>query len=257
MDFQRHGSNDAAALRKLWRHWRLGLFLVGLMLEVLLVAVVLWGVPSLRAGCLGALEHFFSPEKTQIRDDFFTYVEKTVQVNKLVLLERHSREEVSRRINKTYALPGLEQYGSISGSATVAIRCPVTMTYYVDLQEPWQFQLRDGWLTVHAPPIRIAPPNIGIGQIERRVESGWLVFGENEYLHQLEKELQLELWSAAMRPENLAHYRNECRQALEKFLLTWVIGSQYRINGITIIFSGEHDQSATAIPAAEPEATAE
>ena len=210
-------------------------------LLLLLIAAGILLPPVWRLGCRGAemISRAFHPlSETRITDDFFAYAEKTVRVNKLVLLERHSREEISRRIDKTYALPGLEQY-HLSSSAVVTIRCPVTMTYYVDLQEPWQLRLQGGRLLVFTPPIRIAPPIIDIGRIERRIDSGWLVFGEGDYLRQLERELQVDLRSLAMRPENLNRYRGECRQSLEKFLRTWVLNSSYPVTGITIVFPGD------------------
>ncbi len=175
--------------------------------------------------------------KTDINDEFHTFLEKTVRVNKLVLLERRSTELVTRRIDQTYALPGLERF-SVSDQATINIRCHVAMTYYVDLREKWQLKLQDSCLRVVAPPIRIAPPAIDPGRIEREINGGWLVFGEAAMLKQLEKELQTQLRAAAMQPVNLERHREECRKSLEDFIRTWLLNSHHKILRLNITFSG-------------------
>ncbi len=183
-------------------------------------------------------KQFFPATVTTVTDEFQTFAEKRIPVSKLILLERRSREKVTRKIDQTYSVPWLEQY-ALSGHASVNIRCPVMLQYYVNLDEKWRLELHDSHLVVVAPPIRIGTPVIDMGNVEREINGSWLIFGEEQMLRQLEKELQVELRCAAMQPINLECYRDDCRRSLEKFIRTWLVGSNYHVNNIEIIFSGE------------------
>ena len=233
-----------------WRHRRNGCLAVGCLLCALTVAGIFYGGNRLITS-LQYMHHALIPvSNTTLTTEFRCYAEKKQQVGKLILLERRSMEEIIRTITTQYALPGLPQAG-ISSQATVSIRCPVNLIYYVDLQEKWDFRLSGKRLEVMAPPIRIAPPSIDPGRIERNITGGWLVFGEAAQLAALEKELLVTLRLRAMREENLAPFRNDCRQALEKFIRNWMMNSPHQIKTIAIRFNGEMGKVQDYTPKSE------
>ena len=174
--------------------------------------------------------------RLDIATSFRSYAERSLKVNKLILLERRSNEEIRRDFTRNLTLPFDT---AINSSASVKISCPVHFSYYLDLTEAWEFHESNGILTVRTPPLRVSRPAVEPGQIKRGMERGWLIFGEDQALEQLEKELTTQLRLNAMRPENIASIIPECRASLENFIRSWLISSPRKIKTINIVFPGE------------------
>lgn len=211
-----------------------GCMVFGFALLVLFVLV--WVAGGFRSGA-----RFFLPSWQQdVTIEFLSFNEKQSRVNKLVLLERQSSEKLVKTVNNTYKVPGIDGL-EFSDSATMSLACPVSYSYYVDLKEPWHLVLRNGDLTVSAPALRLARPSVDIGRVKRDIQGGWLVFGEDRMLQELERELVVRLYQQANRPENLDKIRESCRASLEDFIRAWAVVDKRQIKSVSIRFAGEKD----------------
>lgn len=220
-----------------------GCLVLGFLVTASLMAVLLMG--GLQRGA-----RFFLPSLQQdITIDFIKFTEKQRRVNKLVLLERQSREKLVKTVNNTYCVPGVEDL-KFSDSATMSIACPVVYSYYVDLKDPWRLIRENDELTVSAPALRLSRPSIDIGRVKREIQGGWLVFGEERMLRELERELIVRLYRHAGKPENLSKVRESCRASLEEFIRAWIANGNNGIKKISIKFAGE---KATVDPHDLPE----
>ncbi len=214
-----------------------GCFILGNLIVLALIILTGWTIYKSGKGILG----FFKFEKnTSMTTGFQQFIAKSVKVNKLMLLETSTNEIITRKLHESYKIPltGKE----VSGDASVTISCPVHFTYYVDLKGHWRLTRTENTLLVEAPRIQIARPAIEVGQIKRKIDSGWLVFGEKAALEQLEKELTVQLRARAMLPENIAKVRKKCAESLCDYVKIWLSNSSDKTREIIIIF--RNDSSA-------------
>lgn len=214
--------------------WACGCFILGNLVVLALVILTGWNI--YKSG-KGILEYFRFEKKTSTTTGFQEFIAKSVKVNKLVLLETRTLETITRNMHESYKIPltGKE----VSDNASVTISCPVHFTYYVDLKGQWRLTRTDSTLLVEAPGIQIARPAIEVGQIKRKIDSGWLVFGEKAALEQLEKELTVQLRARAMLPENIAKVRKECAESLNDYIKVWLSDSSDKVRKIIIVFRND------------------
>jgi hypothetical protein len=139
------------------------------------------------------------------------------------------------------------------GATVSEIRVPVTYRYHLRLDEEWTLSVADGTCIVHAPPIRPSlPPAIHTDRMEKRSESGWLRFNEDQEMESLERSLTPTLVSRAKDPDHLELVRETCRKRVGEFVRSWLLledqwGAE-RFTSVVVVFSDEPDLEPGALP---------
>jgi hypothetical protein len=105
----------------------------------------------------------------------------------------------------------------------VAATVPVEYTYYLDLDERWDFLLEGGVIHVTAPPIRNNPPAIDISNVHFDVRESSLLRDEEPVVEQLRAALT-DL-SRERASDHVSLIRETARRQTEKFVRTWLSGS--------------------------------
>ncbi len=139
------------------------------------------------------------------------------------------------------------------GTTVSEIRVPVTYRYHLRLDDPWRLEVTDQSCVVHAPPLRpTLPPAIHTGGLERRSESGWLRFNEDEQMADLERGLTDVLSARAGDAAHFEAVRERARKTVAEFVRSWLLlEGQWRPDGfrsVTVIFADEPDFGATSRP---------
>ena len=132
------------------------------------------------------------------------------------------------------------------GSTVSEIRLPVTYRYHIRLDEEWRLTVADGTCVVHAPPIRpTLPPAIHTDRMEKRSESGWLRFNEDEEMESLERSLTPTLEDRAGDADHLELVRDRCRRRVAEFVRSWLLLEDQwgpeRFTHVEVIFGDEED----------------
>ncbi len=130
------------------------------------------------------------------------------------------------------------------GSTVSEIRVPVTYRYHLRLDEPWRLEVAGGRCLVHAPAIRPSlPPAIHTDGMEKRSESGWLRFDEDERMAELERRLTPTLSDRARDPDRIDLVREHCRRQVEQLVRNWLLlENQWgpgRFTHIEVVFADE------------------
>jgi hypothetical protein len=141
------------------------------------------------------------------------------------------------------------------GSTVSEIRVPVTYRYHLRLDEPWRLEVSGGTCVVHAPQIRpTQPPAIHTDRMEKRSESGWLRFNEDEQMADLERSLTPTLVRRAQDPVHLELVREQCRRRVAEFVQGWLLlENQWggdRFNHVVVFFADEEVDGGSAPPPA-------
>ncbi len=103
----------------------------------------------------------------------------------------------------------------------VRAEAPVEYTYYLDLEEPWDFLLEGGTVRVQAPPIRFNTPAIDVSRLRYDVKSGSVFRDEELALENLKRALgELARERASL---NVALVRELGRKKTADFVRTWLL----------------------------------
>jgi hypothetical protein len=142
------------------------------------------------------------------------------------------------------------------GTTTAEIRVPVTYRYHLRLDEPWRLEVEGQNCIVYAPEIRpTLPPAFDSARLERRAESGWLRFDEDEQLEELERGLTAALSQRASDPQHLELVRERCRTAVAEFVRSWLLMEDHwrsdRFTTVTVIFADEMAEPSILPPTVE------
>src|SRR5206468_3386857 len=77
------------------------------------------------------------------------------------------------------------------GTTVSEIRVPATFRYHLRLSDPWRLATHGNVCIVRCPAIRPSlPPATDTTQMQKRSESGWAQFNQNENLAELERSSQ-------------------------------------------------------------------
>ncbi len=138
------------------------------------------------------------------------------------------------------------------GATVSEIRVPVTYRYHLRLDEPWRLEVADGVCVVHAPAIRpTLPPAIHTDRMEKRSESGWLRFDEDEQMATLERSLTPALSGRARDSDHIELVRERCRQRVAEFVRSWLLLEDQwgpgRFTHVEVIFADEGDEAPSAL----------
>ena len=138
------------------------------------------------------------------------------------------------------------------GSTVTEIRVPVTYRYHLRLDEEWRLAIADGTCVVHAPSIRpTLPPAIHTDRMEKRSESGWLRFNEDEEMATLERSLTPTLVGRARDPEHLELVREQCRRRVADFVQSWLLHEDQwgpgRFSHVEVFFADEEGDEPSSL----------
>ena len=143
--------------------------------------------------------------------------------------------EVFERTDRAQVLWGQLELPEV----VVRAEAPVEYTYYLDLEERWDFLLEGQTVRVQAPPIRFNTPAIDVSRLRYEVKSGSVFRDEELALENLKRGLG-EL-SRARAASNVALVRELGRKKTAAFVRTWLLSryddaSSYNIE---ILFADE------------------
>ncbi|HVS13951.1 MAG TPA: hypothetical protein VMV46_08505 [Thermoanaerobaculia bacterium] len=145
--------------------------------------------------------------------------------------------EVFERTDRAAVLWGKLQLPDVVVRATA----PVTYTYYLDLEAPWRFELREGdRILVVAPAIQFNEPAIDVSRLEYEVRAQSLLRNEEQALIQLRRGLvTMARWRAA---DNVQLVREIGRRKTEEFVEGWLFrdfGETARRYHVDVVFADE------------------
>jgi len=149
--------------------------------------------------------------------------------------------EVFERTDRAQVLWGQLELPEV----VVRAEAPVEYTYYLDLEEKWDFLLQEKTVWVKAPPIRFNTPAIDVSRLRYEVKSGSVFRDEALAIENLKRGIG-EL-ARARAAENVGLVRELGRKQTAEFVRTWLLSryddaSAYRVE---VLFADE-------IPAQEP-----
>lgn len=112
----------------------------------------------------------------------------------------------------------------------VEANAPVTYTYYLDLNERWDFLLQNGEILVTAPKIRFNKPAVDVSRIEYEVKKGY--FRTSEAMENLRNSITYLSYKRA--ETNIELVRETGRRQTETFVRNWLSktfadGKQYPV----------------------------
>jgi len=187
----------------------------------------------------------------EVVETFTEWRELQIEGNEGNILEVGTATSTERFTRET----SLEMFGKKLPLGTTAseISVPATYRFHIDLNDEW-FVTSDGdRLLVIAPKVRPSlPVAFDTGRMEKKTSSGWARWDKHENLDALEKTITTQLNSRASKPETLAKVRAESREAVAKFLKTWLVSREgwgnERFTEIVVIFSDEEGKVLSSQP---------
>jgi hypothetical protein len=105
----------------------------------------------------------------------------------------------------------------------VSATAPVEYTYYLDLDESWEFRLDGSRLLVLAPAIRFNQPAIDASEIRYEVRASSLLRDEDAALEQLKRGLSV--MSERRAEDHIVLVREVGRSKVREFVERWLAGS--------------------------------
>jgi hypothetical protein len=125
--------------------------------------------------------------------------------------------EVFERTDRAQVLWGQLELPEV----VVRAEAPVEYTYYLDLEEPWNFLLEGSTVRAQAPPIRFNTPAIDVSRLRYEVKSGSVFRDEALALEKLKRGLG-EL-SRQRASSNVELVRELGRKKTAEFVRTWLL----------------------------------
>jgi hypothetical protein len=102
----------------------------------------------------------------------------------------------------------------------VEANAPVTYTYFLDLNDKWEFKLRDGVVTVIAPNIKFNKPAVDASGITYEVKKDSLIRDSHQALEALKESIS---WMASQKARsNIELVRETGRRQTQMFVQNWL-----------------------------------
>lgn len=143
--------------------------------------------------------------------------------------------EVFRRTDEASVLWGRLELPEVVVEATA----PVTTSYYLDLDAPWELVLEGRTITVYAPAIEFNKPAVDASEIHYRALATSALRDEEAAIEQLRRGITA--MSVERARENVGLVRELGRRRTAEFVRTWLAGSfgdgeDYRVE---VVFADE------------------
>ena len=168
---------------------------------------------------LGDLEKVARAFRTgNVRTSFISYATE-VSGNSYLQFATLDQVEVLRREDRATVLWGQLELPEVIVEATA----PVQYTYYLDLDDDWDFRLEADTVYVAAPEIRHNRPSIDASALRYEVRQGSVMRDEESALQKLQ--LGITQMSEQRARENVALIRELGRRKTGQFVETWLAGT--------------------------------
>lgn len=174
---------------------------------------------------------------------FRSYATEVTGTTRLQFAEVKQMEVFERRDEAvvlwgTFALPDV----------VVEARAPVVYTYYLDLDDDWQFQLEGKDVHVVAPRVQYNTPAVNVSALRFEVREDSVLRDEQIALDRLRAELSSLTLRRAR--DQIPLVRATGRKSVEAFVETWLVqrfsdGDGYRAR---VRFAGEPGAQAPSVP---------
>jgi hypothetical protein len=150
-----------------------------------------------------------------VTTSFTSYATEATGVNRLQVAEL-SQIELFEQTDEASVLWGQLQLPDV----VVRARAPVTYTYYVDLEERWDFALEGNRIRVVAPEIEFNPPAVDVSELDYEVAEDSLLRDEDEALERLRSGISQ--MSRRRAVEHVPLIRELARRETEQFVANWL-----------------------------------
>jgi hypothetical protein len=128
------------------------------------------------------------------------------------------------------------------GTTISEIRASAVYRYHLKISDEWTLNTQGDTCFVIAPAIRpTQPPAIRTETMEKKSQAGWARFNAAENLSALEKSITPTLERRAGNPTHITSIREPARQAVAKFVKTWLLSDQQNLGmkKIIVVFTDE------------------
>jgi hypothetical protein len=172
----------------------------------------------------------------------FTSYATSVSGSQFLQFATLSQEERFRRTDEASTAFGYIPLPDV----IVEADAPVTYTYYLDLNDRWEFHLKDGVITVIAPNIKFNKPAVDASRITYEVKKDSIMRDTRQALDQLKSSIT---WMANQKArENISLVRETGRKQTEAFVENWLArsfadGKKYPVR---VLFRNEPRTNAPA-----------
>lgn len=206
------------------------------------------GVNSATDAVVKAVTAFKAEEVVETFDEWRALEATGNEGNILEVATAISEERFTRKTN-------LAMFGKTLplGTTVSEISVPATYRYHIDISEDW-FVTSDGKrLLVLAPELRPSlPVAFDTGAVKKKTQTGWGRWDGDENMAELERTITSKLESRASNEESLAKVRDVSREAVAKFVQSWLLSREAwgtdKFEEIVVRFDGE-GESLSSMPA--------
>jgi len=150
-----------------------------------------------------------------VTTSFVSYATEATGVNRLQVAELN-QVELFEQTDEASVLWGQLQLPDV----VVRARAPVTYTYYVDLEDRWDFALEGTRIRVVAPEIGFNPPAVDVSELDYEVAADSLLRDEDEALDRLRSGISE--MSRRRADEHVPLIRELARRETEQFVANWL-----------------------------------
>lgn len=140
------------------------------------------------------------------------------------------------------------------GTTVSEIRAPAIYRYHIKLSDTWSLTTKGDTCVIVTPALRpTQTPSIRTDRMEKKTEAGWGRFNAAENLIELERSITPTLERRAGNSTHIDSIRESARQALAKFVKTWLLERpKDPVERFIILFpdepSAKNFQATTAAP---------
>lgn len=183
-------------------------------------------------GDLGDLAAAF--RQGSVKTTFINHAARLSGGNKLVVAELR-QSEIYTRTESSSVLWGALRLPDV----VVEARVPVDYVYYLDLADPWEFELREHVLLVRAPSLSFSSPALDVSRLEYEVRESSLLRDEDEAISALQSGLT-EL-SRQRADQQIPLVRETARKHTKRFVEAWISGTfdSAELYRIDVVFADE------------------
>jgi hypothetical protein len=186
---------------------------------------------------LGDLEGIARAFRTGTIETTFTSHATEVAGSSYLQFATLDQTEVFERTDRASALWGQLPLPDVVVRATA----PVQYTYFLDLEQPWRFELaEDNRIQVYAPPIQFNQPAIDVSRLDYEVRADSLLRDEQRALGELKRGLAQMVQGRAR--DNIELVREIGRRKTEQFVEGWLFhdfGETARRYHVDVVFVDE------------------
>ena len=180
-----------------------------------------------------------------VTTSFVSYATEATGVNRLQVAELRQLELFEQTDEATVL------WGQLHLPVLVVrARAPVDYTYFVDLDERWDFRLDEDRIRVLAPDIEFNRPSVDVSELEYEVAEDSLLRDEDEALDRLRSGLT-EMSQRRAR-EHVTLIRELARQEVREFVSGWLAASFVDGDGFTVEVAFASEESELRLDSTAP-----